>query len=62
MVVHFFNLFLGKPACQPSGEAEPPEASIDPAKVTCPKCLRYLQNEEATGERPIRLWGSKVEG
>jgi hypothetical protein len=59
-LVHFFNLLLSKPACQPLGEGEPPETSIDPAKVTCPKCLRYLRKEEATGERPICPWGSKT--
>lgn len=60
-LVHFHNLLLGKPACLPLGGSEPPEASVDPAKVTCPNCLRYLRQEEATGERSLCPWGSKVD-
>lgn len=60
-LVHFHNLLLGKPACLVVVDGDPPVGSIDPAKVTCPKCLPYLRQEEATRERPTCPWGSKVE-
>ena len=60
-LVHFLNILLGKPACLPLADGEPHESSVDPEKVSCLKCLRYLRHEEATGARPLRPWGSKSE-
>ena len=62
-LVHFHNLLLGKPACLPvvDDASPPPVTSVDPAKVTCPRCHHYLRHEQATGEIPLRPWGSKAE-
>jgi hypothetical protein len=54
--VHFHNIWLGKPACLPSEDVRPAEVTGNPARVTCPACLRYLRHEEATGDRPLRPW------
>ncbi len=38
--VHFSQIFFKGPACKASPSSKP--ASVDPGKVTCPECRRYL--------------------
>jgi hypothetical protein len=64
--VHFYNILVGKPACLPPMTGEQPDATVEPALVTCPECLRYLlHKEDRTAHdgdaQPIpAFWGSKV--
>jgi hypothetical protein len=47
--VHFFSLVLSRAVCWPPPQSPPARTSVDPAKVTCPKCRRFLAGE-ATGQ------------
>jgi hypothetical protein len=43
-VVHFLNIIVGRSVCVPRPEGESPLAVVDPARVTCPWCRRYLES------------------
>jgi len=42
--VHFLRVVDNRPACCTPSGPEPPVVVIDPARVTCPECLRYLKS------------------
>jgi hypothetical protein len=46
-LVHFLNIMASRPACPAVAEGECAVSSLDPAKVSCPECLRYLKHEQA---------------
>jgi hypothetical protein len=44
-LVHFLNIVTGNPACFALPDSEPLVAYVDPKRVSCPECLRYLRGE-----------------
>lgn len=62
-VVHFLNILTNKAACYPQQEDELPIAHVDPSRVTCRECLRYLRRDiasvSAEGPRGLVSWCSE---